>query len=148
MRPFVRAIVVALALGPPAALFLQPQFADASVAYESPYSFEQTFGSAMRLLRVDLGCKITEKDADSGYVLFEYTSGESGKRVHKGSLEVVRGKATHVALQLPTLPGYHEQMIVDALIKKLSSEHGEPPKTKPRSPPAPVEDGCASDAAQ
>jgi hypothetical protein len=33
----------------------------------------------------------------------------------------VRGReTTHVAVQLPTLPQYHEQMIIDALTRKLS----------------------------
>jgi hypothetical protein len=117
--------------------------AAARTAYESPYTFEQTFGTATRLLRVDLGCKITEKDLESGYLLFDYTSPESGQKVHHGSLEAARApRGTHVSVQLPTLPGYHEQMIVDALRKKLLDEYGEPPpRDKPPPPPAPVEDG-------
>ena len=69
-----------------------------------------------RLLRIDLGCKIDEKDLDGGYVLFDYVSPESGKQVHHGAIEFVRQKyGTHVAVQLSTLPRYHEQMVVDAL---------------------------------
>src|SRR4051812_45973603 len=103
--------------------------AAAGVAYESPYTFDQTFGTALRLVRVDLGLKVVEKDEGAGYVLFEYTSPESGKRVSSGSIEIVKGKGNvHVAVQLPAMPQYHEQMIVDALVKKLISEHGDPPK--------------------
>ena len=114
--------------------------AEASVAYASPYTFEQTFGTALRLIRVDLGCTITEKDVENGYLLFDYTSPESGSRIHHGSIEVVRGKlGAHVSVQLPTLPQYHEQMIVDALAKKLQREHGDPPA----APPPKAEDAGA-----
>src|SRR4051812_22508016 len=85
--------------------------AHASVAYESPYTFEQTFGSALRLIRVDMGLTVTEKDPDSGYVLFQYTSPESGSKISQGSIEVVKGKeGVHVAVQLPAMPQYHEQV--------------------------------------
>jgi hypothetical protein len=146
MRKLVQIVLLAAALGAPAFVALRSNEAAASVAYESPYTFEQTFSTALRLLRVDLGCKITEKDADTGYLLFEYTSPESGKRVNKGSVEVVRtSKGAHVAVQLPALPTYHEQMIVDALGRKLTSEYGEPPP-KAKAPPPPADaDAGASD---
>jgi hypothetical protein len=112
--------------------------ASAGVAYESPYTFEQTFGSALRLVRVDHGFKITEKDAEHGYLLFEYTSPESGKRPTQGSLEVVDGRGgVHVAVQLPAMPQYHEQVLLDALVKKLAAEHGAPPKKEKAPPPPP-----------
>lgn len=135
MRRISAALLLTLALAGAALLAMPASRAEASAAYASPYTFEQTFGSAMRLLRVDLGCTITEKDVENGYVLFDYTSPESGKRVHHGSIEVVRGKqGSQVTVQLVTLPQYHEQMIVDALVKKLASEHGAPPPV----PVAPV----------
>ncbi len=143
MRRFLSKLLLAAALGLPALVIFRAGDAGASVSYETPYSFEQTFGTAMRLIRVDLGCIITEKDPANGYLLFEYTSPESGARVHRGSLEIVRGReSTHVAVQLPTLPRYHEQMILDALNKKLTAEHGSPP-AKPKPSPAPVVDGGA-----
>jgi hypothetical protein len=121
--------------------------ASASAAHESPYTFEQTFGTALRLIRVDLGLKITEKDIENGYLLFDYTSPESGRRVHPGSIEVVRGQEyVHVAVQLPALPSYHEQMIVDALARKLVAEHGDPPKKPRPAPPPSGDDAGAGDA--
>lgn len=150
MRRLVQVLVLAAALTAPAVLALHIDDAYAEVAYDSPYTFEQIFGTALRLVRVDLGCKITEKDPDSGYLLFDYTSVESGKRVHHGSIEVVRGKqTTHVTVQLPTLPQYHEQMILDALTRKLVAEHGDPPPRSKQAPPppAPPDDaGAAADA--
>jgi hypothetical protein len=132
MRRFAMALLLPAVLAGLMLIALPAPPVRASGAYESPYTFEQTFGSALRLIRVDLGCPITEKDVDNGYLLFDYKSSESGSRVHHGSIEVVRGKqGSHVTVQLPTLPQYHEQMIVDALVKKVSAEHGTPP-----APPA------------
>jgi hypothetical protein len=153
MRRLVHVLFLAAVLGAPAFVALRSEEACASVAYESPYTFEQTFGTALRLLRVDLGCKITEKDAVNGYLLFDYTSVESGKQIHHGSIEVVRGRdGAHVSVQLPALPRYHEQVIVDALVRKLPAEHGEPPaRIKPASPPPPpdvdADGGATGDAA-
>jgi hypothetical protein len=137
MRRFATVALLALALGAPAVGLLAAD-ASAGVAYDSPYTAEQTFGSALRLIRVDLGLKITEKDAEHGYILFEYTSPESGKKISQGSIEVVGGKrGVHVSVQLPAMPRYHEQVIVDALMKKLIAEHGEPPKPAPAPAPPP-----------
>ena len=105
--------------------------ANASIGYQSPYTYEQTFGSALRLLRVDLGYKLLERDKELGYILFEYTSPESDKKVHQGSLEIVAGKeVTNLADRIPAMPQYHERMLVDQLAKKLESEHGEPPRRR------------------
>ncbi len=151
MRRLVHVLLLAAALVAPAFVALHSEEeACASVAYESPYTFEQTFGTALRLVRVDLGCKITEKDADNGYLLFDYTSTESGKQVHHGSIEVVRTRpGARVAVQLPSLPRYHEQMIVDALARKLAADHGDPPARDKRAPP-PVDGdaGLAGDTSQ
>jgi hypothetical protein len=143
MRRSTRALTFAAVLLATAIAPFVGRDAAARTGYESPYTFEQTFGTSTRLLRVDLGCKITEKEPESGYLLFDYTSPESGQKVHHGSFEAVRGpRGTHVSVQLPTLPAYHEQMIVDALRKKLAFEYGEPPpRDKPPPPPTPVEDG-------
>jgi hypothetical protein len=148
MRRLVHVLALAVALAAPVLVALQGREAHASVAIESRYTFEQTFGSALRLLRVDLGCKITEKDVDNGYLLFDYTSSESGKQVHHGSIEVVRTRqGSHVSVQLSSLPRYHEQMIVDALVRKLVAEHGDPPAREKSPPPPPDTDGGAADAA-
>lgn len=144
MRWSGKMFLLLLALAAPAAsVALRSEEAIASVAYDSPYSFEQTYGTALRLVRVDLGCKVTEKDPESGYMLFDYTGPESGKQVHHGAIEVVRRKqGTHVAVRMPTLPNYYEQMVLDALVKKLSAEHGEPPP-RSKAPAPPPEDAGA-----
>lgn len=139
------AFVVLMALAVPVASGLGERHASASVAYESPYTFEQTFGTALRLVRVDLGFKLVEKDVSNGYLLFEYRSPESGGRVTQGAIEVVDGRAgVHVAVQLPAMPQYHEQVLLDGLVKKLAAEHGDPPKKAPAGGGAPPPDAGAS----
>jgi hypothetical protein len=136
---------LAVALSIPVGIGLGASDASASVVFESPYTFEQTFGTALRLIRVDLGFKVTEKDVENGFLLFEYRSPESGKKATQGSIELVNRKSgVQVAVQLPAMPQYHEQMILDALTKKLATEHGEPPK---KSAPPPPADGGTDDAA-
>jgi hypothetical protein len=112
--------------------------AAAKSTYESPYGYERTWNAALRLVRVDNGWKITEKDETNGYLLFEY-AGPQGAKTSAGSLELVRGRDTdpsvRVLVQLPQMPHYHEQVILDALASKMRREYGDPPA--PRQPPAP-----------
>jgi hypothetical protein len=108
--------------------------ASASAAYHSPYTFDETYATSLRLLHVDMGFKILEKDKDLGYVLFEYTSPESGNRVTNGSIEIVETRTgTNVVVNIPAMPQYHEQMILDDLAKKLEKEYGPPPVAKDKS---------------
>lgn len=122
----MRSLLVALVLLCALAL---SEGAGAKASHSSPYTYRQTFGSTVRLLKVDMGFEVTEKDPDWGYVLFDYTSPESGNRKNKGSFSFVEQKGqVHVTLQIPAMPGYHEQVILDKLKQKLKQEHGEPPR--------------------
>lgn len=108
-----------------APLLISPEVS-AKTSFESPYTFERTWNSATRLVRVDLGYKITEKDESGGYFLFEYKSAESGGK-SSGSMEFVKGlDGTRVVVQLPQMPNYHEQVLIDQLSKKLRLEYGDP----------------------
>ena len=129
------------ALGVTAVISLSAPRADARSAYESPYGYDRTWNAALRLVRVDNGWKVTEKDDASGYLLFEYRSPESGKAT-PGSLELVRGSGqgststVSVLVQLPQMPHYHEQVVLDALASKMRREYGDPPARKhPADPP-------------
>lgn len=149
MPRFLRMITLALTLILPLSLVVWSSDVRASASYSSPYTFEQTFSTALRMLRVDLGLKVTEKDSENGYILFEYVSPESGKRTCAGAIELVKSKqSVQVTVQIPAMPQYHEQMIADALAKKLGTDYGDPPKKKDPSPPPPPpsEDGGAPDA--
>jgi len=121
------------------ALAVSPLVADAKATYESPYGYERTWNAALRLVRVDNGWKVTEKDEASGYILFEYRSPENAKAT-PGSFELVRGRdadaPVSVVVQLTQMPRYHEQLLVDALASKMRREYGEPPARRaPALPP-------------
>ena len=100
------------------------------------------------LVRVDLNLKVTEKDEGIGYVFFDYKSPESSKPC-PGSMEFIRSKdtgAVRVVVQIPQMPGYHEQVLVDSLARKLRSEYGDPPKTPPSPSPKPPPKDAGPDA--
>lgn len=120
--------LAAFILASAALLYAEPR-AEARSSQDSPYTYEQTFGSALRMLTVDLGFKVTEKDAEWGYVMFEYDDPTGSKKKPRGSFEFVRAEdAVHVSVQIPALPSYHEQLLLDKLKRKLSEDHGSPPK--------------------
>ena len=133
MRRFLQVTLVAFALGMIVLALTRAPDANASVVYKSQYTYEQTFGTGLRLLRVDMGFKILERDRELGFIVFEYTSPESGNKKYNGSMELVDARdGVHVSVQIPEMPQYHEQMIIDQLSKKLSKEHGAPPERKKR----------------
>jgi hypothetical protein len=140
----------AAALAVAAAIVLPAADAQAKSGYESAYGYERTWNAGVRLVRVDLGLKLTEKDEGNGYLLFDYRSPESGQKPCPGSMEFIRGSSedgtVRVIVQIPQMPGYHEQVMIDALARKLRSEYGDPPKKPPPSPPTPPKDAGAGDA--
>lgn len=143
-----RVVALSVVLAGAAVFALQPEEARAKSAYESGYGFDRTWNTGMRLVRVDLGMKISEKDETAGYLLFDYTSPESGKKAVPGSMEFIRSKdtgAVRVVVQIPQMPAYHEQVLVDALARKLRNEYGDAPKRAPA--PAPKDAGADADPA-
>ncbi len=109
--------------------------AHAKSGYESLYTYDQTWNSALRLVRVDLGFKIVEKDDKAGYILFEYL--DKGT-VSSASLELLPGEKTiRVVCQIPKFPSYHEAVVLDRLARKLKEEHGAPVDKPKPAPPAP-----------
>ena len=79
-----------------------------------------------------------EKDAESGYVLFELPEGH---KTYKGSLELVRAtdsegrESTRVVATLPDLPRHYETTLLDKLAAKVREEYGSPAPPPPRPPP-------------
>ena len=120
--------------------------ANAKSAYDSAYGFDRTWNAGLRLVRVDLGLKVTEKDDTNGYLLFDYKSPESGQKPVPGSMEFIKGKdgSVRVVVQIAAMPGYHEQVLVDHLQRKLRNEYGDPPKHPP-VPSAPKDAGPDGD---
>lgn len=130
MRPWTVALVAALAVSPgPAEARAENDFA---------YPPGQVWNAALRMLRVDLGYEIQEKDEDAGYVLFTYD--DSGRK-SPGSMELVKvggdGRPTKIVFQLRDMPRYHELNLLDRLGRKLREEYGDPPRPRPpaKAPP-------------
>lgn len=102
--------------------------AEARRSSDHDYRYEQIWSSAVRLLRVDYGFRIRDRDRDIGFVLFDYQ--EHG-RTYPGSLEVVRAEVggqqkVRVTLNIPAQPSYVERMVLDRLQRKLRADFGEP----------------------
>ncbi len=122
-----------------AALLVAPRVAEARQDSELAYPYEQVWGTAVRLLRVDYGFPIRDRDEDIGFVLFDY---QDHGRSFQGSLEVIRTgddarPGVRVVLQIPSMPSYIERMLLDRLQRKLREDFGIP--VPPPSPAPPVE---------
>jgi hypothetical protein len=113
--------------------------AEARVSGEVSYSYSQTWQAAVRLVRVDLGCPISDRDEDMGFMLFEY---RNAGRSYPGSVEVVRTtdergvERIRVTVQVPAMPSYVERMIFDRLTRKLREDFGEARSPRRPQPPA------------
>ena len=70
-----------------------------------------------------------------------------GERRHQPPVEEGRPRAVRVVVQIPQMPGYHEQVMVDSLARKLRLEYGDPPKKAPTPNPREkdAKDGGAAD---
>lgn len=100
---------------------------DAKTAFDSPYTLAQTYNTALRMVRVDFGFKVTERDPSAAYVMFDYKSSPTGDHVVPGSIEMLdSSRGVRVLVQLSQMPRYHETVMSDALRKKLREEYGEP----------------------
>lgn len=145
--PAVLGAVSALAVA--GAITLAPP-AEAKAELESRYGFERTWNAGLRLVRVDLGLKVAEKDDATGYVMFDYRSPEGGDKTVPGSLELIRpldpDGPVRVVVQIPKMPRYHEQVVLDALGRKLRSDYGDPPARRETKPPKKGAGDGAADA--
>jgi hypothetical protein len=100
------------------------------------YQREPSFQAAVRVLRIDAGLKLVEKDADAGYVIFEYTE---DKKTFRGSLEVIDvvkdgRKLTRFVVTIEDRPSYVEIEMLTKLERKLRAELGAPAPA-PSAPP-------------
>jgi hypothetical protein len=109
------------------------------------YQRDPSFQAAVRFLRIDAGLKLVEKDADAGYVIFEYSE---DKKTFRGSLEVIDvvkdgRKLTRFVVTIEDRPSYVEIEMLTKLERKLRAELG-PPAPAPSAPP-PKKDEPPSD---
>lgn len=129
LRRFLASFLAGTVIAASAVGMLISTDANARTAFQSSYTLDQNYGSALRMIRVDMGLKVTEKDPESAYIMFEYKSNESGQKVTPGSIEMVPQQgAVQVIVQLPQMPQYHEEVMANSLRKKLQQDHGDPPK--------------------
>ena len=110
------------------ALAGHPATAEARAERTLAYPRDQAWPTAVRFLVVDEHVKVTEKDADAGYAMFELR--EDGK-VFRGSLELVslvRDGRTVVrfVLQIADRPSWVEIAMLTRLETKLRVELGSP----------------------
>ncbi len=125
------------------AALLTPATSYAKKTEDFRHTYEQVWGAAIRLIRVDQGYPIKDRDQTVGYFLFDY---EDDGRMYPGSVELVRiedqgGGPIRVVMQIPAMPSYIERMLLDKLEKKLIDEYGEPAPPPKAPEEAPSEDG-------
>jgi hypothetical protein len=125
------------------AAMLFASVAEARTEKTLAYPRTEAWAASVRFIRVDAHLKVTEKDADAGYVLFEVH--EDGK-TFRGSLELADvtedGRhAVRFVLTIEDRPSWLELQLMGKLVDKLRAELGEPaPVTPPKDGDAPKDD--------
>jgi hypothetical protein len=117
--------------------------AHARAQTDLPYAIAETFSTAVRFVRVDRGCKVTDKDPDAAFVAFECP--DDGGKVRRGSVELFRVNVQGpfkdmVRLQVTLGDETHgmELRWLELFERKLREERGTPippPTTAPAGPP-------------
>ena len=107
------------------------------------YPRAEVWPAAVRFLVVDERVKVTEKDAEAGYVLFELR--DDGK-LFRGSLEVMTivrdGRSVvRFVLQIADRPSWLEIAMLTRLETKLRAELGSPSPPPPPRKAEPGKDG-------
>lgn len=111
------------------------QAVSARVEDTCPYSKAQVFRSALRFLRVDQGISISERDEESGYLLFDYPVERASTT--PASLEIVeRHDDVKIVVSIAKLPEYHERLFVAKLLDKVRADYGEIPRVAKKKPEA------------
>lgn len=125
------------------ATLLVPGHAAARAQSELSYRLEEIFSTALRFVRVDRGCTITDKDPDAAFVMFEcpVDGGGASKKVSRGALELFhngpRGRdAVRIQLVLSDEPHGAELRWIELFERKLREERGAPVAAL-KPPPAP-----------
>lgn len=143
----IRALGAVLTLS--AALLWASSKAEARVAGDSKYDKARTYSGALRYLRVDRGFYVTEKDPDAAYLIFDYPIPGQKDRTSTGTIEIVQvGDGVKIYVKIAKMPEYHERVLRDELLRKLSEEYGEPPKRRPDKRKGRTKQGDKSDSAK
>lgn len=108
---------------------------------EVGWPLPEVFSTTVRFVRVDRGCKVTDRDEAAGYVLFECTDASAkGPVIKRGTVELFRAESrgrdlVRIQVVLPDDPRYLELRFLELLERKLRDERGSPPPSKSPAPP-------------
>jgi hypothetical protein len=105
------------------------------------YPIEQVWPTAIRYLRIDRGYKVTDRDEEAGYMLFEFPI--DGERLGNGSVEMFATEdasgrpSVSVAVSTGAGPVHLPNAILDGIAAKVRAERGQPldPPKKDEQPP-------------
>jgi hypothetical protein len=122
------------------ALLLATSVAHARSEKTLAYEREPAWATSVRFIRVNAGLKVIEKDADAGYLIFEF---KEEKKTFRGSLELIEvikdgRKAVRFVMTIEDRPSWVEIELLTKLERKLRSELGTPapsPTPKPKEAP-------------
>lgn len=125
-----------------------PSLGNARRADVHAYRMDQVWSTVVRLLRVDYGYPVRDRDQGIGYILFDYPHHQ---RTVPGSFELVEVQQdgytqVRVTISIPAMPAYVERMHLDRLNRKLREDHGAPMPPPRRAPePEPADDDDEDD---
>lgn len=113
-------------------LLLTMHHAFARAQVDLPYGVPESFSTAVRFVRVERGCKVTDKDPDAAFVAFECS--DEGK-IKRGTLEIFHaGSGVRAQITLGDDTHGMELRWLELFERKLRDERGTP------TPPQPVKD--------
>jgi hypothetical protein len=115
------------------------------------YPRDPAWAAAVRFIRINAGLKVIEKDAEAGYVIFEF---KEEKKTFRGSLELIEvvkdgRKLLRFVMTIEDRPQWVEIELLTKLERKLRAELGTPapaptptpsPKPKDKDVPPPKQD--------
>jgi hypothetical protein len=119
---------------------LAPVVSEARQSVDLPYSTDLSWNAVIRLVRVDMGFTITERDREAGFLLFTY---RDSTRSSTASIELIPTQVDGVAgvrvvAQISAMPTYMERHLLTRLDRKLHEDYGEP--RRPARPAAGARD--------
>src|SRR5687767_5777650 len=125
-----RRFTAAALLAGVAAVFISGM-AEGRSQVELGWSARDVFPVALRFVRVDRNCKVTDKDETAGYIVFECPPDDPGSKnaaTRHGALELIAaegGRAgVRVQLTLSNEPRYIELRFLELLERKVKEERG------------------------
>jgi len=112
----------------------------ARAASDLPFSVGDAYSAAVRFVRVDRACVVTDKDPDAAFLTFECKDDD---KVKHGALEIFKTRVegrdgVRLQVALGDDPHYVELRFLELLERKLREERGNPPplvSTPAKKPP-------------